>query len=111
MKRDNKLSKHFYSADGNEINGSLYHKSSDKLETGVQMNWKNGSDSATKFAMACKYKPDCHSVVRAKLDNNSCLGLSYQTELSDRVKLTASTLLNGKSSVDHKLGFGLEFEA
>ena len=75
------------------------------------MNWKNETNSATKFAMAAKYKPDSHSVVRAKLDNSSCLGLSYQCELSDKVKLTVSTLLNGKSNQDHKFGFGFEFEA
>ena len=75
------------------------------------MNWKSGANSATKFGMSAKYKPDEFSVCRVKLDNQSNIGLSYQYELRDGVKMTLSSLFDGKATGEHKLGLGLEFAA
>jgi len=96
--------------DGAEFAGNIHRVVSKELEAGVQVSWSSGSN-ATVLGVAAKYIPDKDSVFRAKLNNSSQLGLSYQQKISDGITGTASILLEGKNinAGGHKLGFGLEF--
>jgi voltage-dependent anion channel protein 2 len=98
--------------DGTEFGGSYHQKVSDDLETAVQLSWTSGSN-ATRFGLGCKYTPDKESKFRAKINNSSQVGLSYQQRIRDGVDLTLSTLIEGKNfnQGGHKIGLGLDLEA
>lgn len=98
--------------DGTEFCGSYYQKVNRDLESGVQLSWTSGSN-ATRFGLAAKYTPDKDSIFRAKVNNASQVGLSYQQKLRDGVTMTLSTLIEGKnfSQGGHKVGLGLDLAA
>ena len=68
--------------DGQQFGAPLYQKARSDLETGVQLSWKMGSNDTT-FGLACKYQLDGDASVRAKVNNNSQIGLGYQQKLRD----------------------------
>lgn len=98
--------------DGQEFGGSVYQKVKKNLDAGVQLAWKMGSND-TRFGIACKYQLDSEASVRAKINNNSQIGLGYQQKLRPGVTLTLSTLIDGKNfnQGGHKIGLALELEA
>ncbi|KFB46631.1 hypothetical protein ZHAS_00014536 [Anopheles sinensis] len=98
--------------DGREFGGLIYQRCNDRLETAVQLSWASGSN-ATKFGMAAKYDLDKDASVRAKVNNQSQIGLGYQQKLRDGITLTLSTLVDGKNfnAGGHKIGVALELEA
>jgi len=98
--------------DGSEFQASVSHKVNSQLETAISMNWTVGSND-TKFGFGAKYCPDRDTTVRAKLNNESQVGLSYQYRIRDGVNLTLSGLIEGKSLNlgGHKFGLALDFEA
>lgn len=98
--------------DGTEFYGSVYQKVKPDLETGVQLNWTAGSN-ATKFGLAAKYTLDSDTSVRAKVNNASQIGLSYQQKVRNGVTFTLSSLIEGKNfnQGGHKVGLGFDFEA
>jgi len=97
--------------DGSQFSGSYHQKLTKELESGVQLSWASGSN-ATKLALAAKYSPDRDTIIRAKIDNASQIGLSYQQRVRDGVTLTLSSMIEGKNfnQGGHKVGLGLEFE-
>jgi len=109
---DKDFTLHTFCNDGAEYGGSLYHKISKDLEGAVDVGYSNGSN-LTKFGMGCKYSLDGSSIVRAKVNNASQVGLSYQHTLKDGVTLTLSTMLDAKNFAGgkHKLGLALDFSA
>jgi len=98
--------------DGQEFNGSIFHKVNDDLNAGVQLAWTSGSN-ATKFGIGAQYSLDKNSSVRAKISNDSLIGLGFQTKIRPGVLLALSTLVDGKNfnSGGHKVGIALELEA
>lgn len=98
--------------DGSEFHGAIHQRVKDDLETGVNLSWTAGSN-ATKFGVSAKYCPHKDTVVRAKLNNSSQIGLSYQQKIADGVTATMSALVEGKNfnQGGHKLGIGIDFEA
>lgn len=98
--------------DGREFGGLIYQRCNDRLETAVQLSWASGSN-ATKFGMGAKYDLDKDACVRAKVNNQSQIGLGYQQKLRDGITLTLSTLVDGKNfnAGGHKIGVALELEA
>jgi len=98
--------------DGQEFGASVHHRISPVLETAVQLAWTSGSN-ASRIGIGAKYALDRDSSIRAKVNNQSQVGLGYEHRLKDGVKLTLSTLIDGKNfgSGAHKLGLALEFEA
>lgn len=96
---------------GSEYQGSIFHKVNSRLESGVQLSWTAGSHE-TRFGVGAKYCPDKDTTIRAKLNNASQLGLSYQHKIRDGVNLTLSTLIEGKTlnQGGHKFGIALDFE-
>lgn len=99
--------------DGQVFNGSIYHKTSDKLDYGVQLSWTSGENSNTSFGIGAKYQLDKDAAVRAKVNNERHIGLGYQQKLRDGVTLALSTLIDGKNfnAGGHKIGVALELEA
>jgi len=98
--------------DGAEFGASIYQRVNDDLEAGVNLKWMAGS-SATIFGIGAKYTLDKDASVSAKISNNSQIGLGYSQKLRDGVKLTLSSLIEGKNfnQGGHKIGLGLDVEA
>lgn len=98
--------------DGQEFAGSIYQKVNDDLETGVNLSWQSGTN-ATRFAVGAKYTLDKDSSIHAKVNNSSQIGLGYSQKLRDGVKLTVSSLIEGKNfnAGGHKVGLGIDLEA
>jgi len=97
--------------DGSEFQASVSQKVNSRLETAIQMNWTAGSND-TKFGFGAKYSPDKDTTIRAKVNNSSQIGVSYQHKIRDGVNLTLSSLLEGKNlnQGGHKFGIALDFE-
>jgi len=98
--------------DGKQFGGLIYQKVNPKLETGVELAWSSENND-TRFGLGCKYALDSDTSVKAKVNNNSQIGLSYSQKLKDGVTVTLSALLDGKNfnQGGHKVGLGLELEA
>ncbi len=71
-----------YRSDGTEFGGSYHQQVNDDLETAVQLSWTAGSN-ATRFGLSTKYTPDKDTTIRAKINNSSQIGLSYQQVIRD----------------------------
>jgi voltage-dependent anion channel protein 2 len=97
--------------DGKAFGGGIYHRISPKLETGVSVNSVLGG--ATNFGVGCKYDLGPDASIRAKVDNSSKVGLSYQQRLRDGVTVTLSSNIDGTklNAPGHKLGLALEMSA
>nr|AWG72115.1 voltage-dependent anion channel [Recilia dorsalis] len=97
---------------GQEFGGSIFHKVNPNFETAVNLAWSAGNND-TRFGIGCKYNLDSETAVRAKVNNNSQIGLSYQQKLREGVTMSLSTLIDGKNFNEggHKIGFSLEMEA
>lgn len=82
------------------------------MAVGVQLAWNNNSN-ATKLGLGATYNVDQDATVRAKVNNDSQIGLGYQQKLRDGVVLALSTLIDGKNfnSGGHKIGIALELNA
>ncbi|EDO31835.1 predicted protein [Nematostella vectensis] len=98
--------------DASKFTGSIYHQISKNLEVAAQLNWATGS-SNTSFQGGCKYDVDKDTTLRAKVNNNSHLGLAYTQRLRDGIKATVSSHIDTKNlnQGGHKLGLSLEMEA
>ncbi|KAK9887846.1 hypothetical protein WA026_000154 [Henosepilachna vigintioctopunctata] len=98
--------------DGQEFAGAIYQKISQRLETGVNLAWSAGSNN-TKFGIGAKYDLDLDASLRAKINNQSQIGLGYQQKLREGITLTLSALIDGKNfnNGGHKIGLALELEA
>jgi len=102
---------HCSSNDFKVFGGGIYLKNNSRLETGITCSSALGG--ASNFAIGCKYALDKDASVRAKVDTNSQIGLSYQQKLRDGVTVTLSSNLDGTklNQPGHKLGLCLEMEA
>uniref|UniRef100_A0A3B5QMX5 Non-selective voltage-gated ion channel VDAC2 n=1 Tax=Xiphophorus maculatus TaxID=8083 RepID=A0A3B5QMX5_XIPMA len=74
--------------DGAEFCGSIYQKSSDKLETAINLAWTAGNNS-TSFGIAAKYQLDKDASISAKVNNSSLVGVGYTQTLRPGEFLTA----------------------
>jgi len=101
---------HATATDSKVFGGGVYLKNSSSLETGVTLS---SSSAASSFGVGCKYNLGPDASVRAKVDNASQVGLSYQQKLRDGVTLTMSANIDGTklNEPGHKLGIALEMQA
>lgn len=97
---------------GQSFGGSIYHKVNPNFETAINIAWSSQNQD-THFGIGCKYNLDSETSVRAKVNNASQIGLSYQQKLREGVTICLSTLIDGKNFNEggHKVGFSLELEA
>eukprot|EP01135_Chromosphaera_perkinsii_P008363 Nk52_evm1s1303 gene=Nk52_evmTU1s1303 len=95
-----------------KVNASVFHACSSNLSSCAQIQW-NRNNSDTLFAVGTHYKLDSQAFIKARIDNNAQLGVSYTQNLRKGVKLTLSALVDGKqlNTDSHKLGLGLVLEA
>lgn len=98
--------------DATKYNGSVHHQVNSQLTAAAQLQWTAGSNTSA-LTVAGKYTIDNETFMKAKLDNNLRLGLSYVQKIKPGVQLTLSSLINGKSLDEggHKLGLSLNFDA
>lgn len=103
---------HVTANDSKVFGGGLYHKISSELEAGVSINTALAGNN-TSFGLGCKYNLGADASVRAKVDNSSKIGLSYQQKLRPGINLTLSTCVDATklNQSGHKLGVALEMEA
>merc|ERR1719431_981586 len=97
--------------DSKQFGGGVFLKNSPKLETGVTI--AAGGGAASSFAIGAKYTLGPDASLRAKVNNASQIGLSYQQKLRDGITVTMSTNLDGTklNEPGHKLGLAIEMEA
>jgi len=102
---------HATATDSKIFGGGIYLKNSPKLETGVTVSTSAGGSST--FGIGCKYTLGPDASLRAKVNNGSQIGLSYQQKLRDGITVTMSTNVDGTklNEPGHKLGLSLEMEA
>jgi len=95
-----------------EYGGSVHHKISPRLEAGVTLSWLQTS-GRTRFAVGTKYQLEKDAHLKAKLTSESHLGLAFVQTLRPGIKLTLSTLIDGRNFAHggHKVGLGFDMEA
>jgi len=98
--------------DASKYVGSIHHQVNEKLSAAALLHWSSGS-STSSFTVCGKYACDDDTFVKAKLDNNLSLGLSYVHKLRPGIQMTLSGLVNAKSldAGGHKLGLSLNFDS
>jgi len=101
---------HATATDSKVFGGGVYLKNSPALETGVTVSSSGGGST---FGIGCKYTLGPDASLRAKVNNGSQVGLSYQQKLRDGITVTMSTNIDGTklNEPGHKLGLCLEMEA
>jgi len=99
--------------DASKYVGSVHHQVNDKLSAAAVLQWTSGTKDPSSLTVAGKYVLDDDTFIKAKLDNNLRLGISYVQSLRPGVQLTMSSLINAKSLENggHKLGLSLNFDA
>lgn len=99
--------------DASKYVGSVHHQVNSKLSAAAMLNWTSGTKDPSSLTVCGKYVVDDDTYIKAKLDNNLRLGISYIQSLRPGVQLTMSSLINAKSLENggHKLGLSLNFNA
>jgi len=99
--------------DASKYVGSVHHQVNSKLSAAAMLNWTSGTKDPSSLTVCGKYVVDDDTYIKAKLDNNLRLGISYIQSLRPGVQLTMSSLINAKSLENggHKLGLSLNFSA
>ncbi|XP_034026610.1 voltage-dependent anion-selective channel protein 3 isoform X2 [Thalassophryne amazonica] len=97
--------------DGTEFGGSVYQKVNSDLETAVNLAWTAGSNN-THFEIGAKYQLAKDSSLSTKVNNACLVGLGYTHTLRPGVKLTLSSLIDGKNikAGGHRVGVGFDLE-
>merc|ERR1712113_779053 len=87
-----------------QFGAGVYLKNSSALETGITL--ATGGSAGNSFAIGAKYALASDACIRAKVNNTSQIGLSYEQKLRDGIKMTLSTNLDGTklNEPGHKLG-------
>merc|ERR1711997_1383753 len=79
----------------------------------LALNYNAGDMILHATSSGCKFALDKDAAIRAKVDTNSQIGVSYQQKLRDGVTVTLSSNIDGTklNQPGHKLGLCLEMEA
>jgi len=94
-----------------DIEGAVHLAHSPTLETGVKFSWRKDT-ADTGFEIGAKSTLDSGSWLKAKVDKNLNVGLSYCQTLRPGVSLILSSKINAGqlNSDSHQVGFGLTFD-
>lgn len=95
--------------DTSEFSGSIHQKTNPQLETGITFSWA-GTTNITRFGIAAKYDLDRDTAFRVKVNNQAQVGLAFSHILREGIKVSMSTLIDGKNfnAGGHKFGIGLD---
>lgn len=90
---------------------TLHHQVNGNLAAAVDISYAQGG--ASTFAAGIQQALDGDSFLKAKVNCDLHLGLSYVTKLRDGVQLTFSSLINGKSlnGGGHQVGLSLNLSS
>lgn len=107
----NDFTVHSSLADVQDLHTSVHHKVNSKTEVGLTTAY-NLQTSNVSLGLASKYTLDDGAVLKAKVNNLGQVGVSYSQNVRDGVKLTLSSLIDGRNinAGGHKLGVALDFE-
>jgi len=96
---------------GTKYTGSIHHQVNADLCAAAAVEYT--ADGGTAVTLCGNYAIDGHSSMKAKIDNNLRLGLSYVQKLRPGVSATACALINAKSldQGGHKMGLMINFDA
>jgi len=99
--------------DGSKYVGSIHHQVNSNLSAAAMLQWASGSKDPASLTVCGRYDIDGETYMKAKLDNQLHLGISYVQSLRPGVQLTMSSLINAKSLENggHKLGLSLNLSA
>jgi len=99
--------------DGSKYVGSIHHQVNSNLSAAAMLQWASGSKDPASLTVCGRYDIDRETYMKAKLDNQLHLGISYVQSLRPGVQLTMSSLINAKSLENggHKLGLSLNLSA
>ena len=98
-------------SDIQDLHTSVHHKVNNKTEVGLTTGY-NVQTSSVSLGLASKYTLDDGAVLKTKVNHMGQVGVSYSQIIRDGVKLTLSTLVDGRNinAGGHKLGVALDFE-
>lgn len=89
---------------------SVYQRVSNRLEMGISFGADMGDGQKKFYNLGARYLLDDDTAVRAKINNESMVGLGLESSLAGCAKLTFSVLLDAKqlNAGGHKFGVGVE---
>lgn len=79
------------------LSASVHHKCSDKLKAAVNLAVSKSKEGnmSNNFNLGLHYDLDSSAYLKAKVDNNALIGLSFTQAVSPKVKFGLSMLLDG----------------
>lgn len=93
------------------LTASVHHIISKRVQAAINVNVAKGKDGsmANKFGIGLHNKLDNNAYLKAKIDNNAIIGLSFTQALSKSVKFSLSMMLDSKNmnADTSKLGLNL----
>jgi len=89
---------------------NIYQRVSNRFEMGISFGTELGEGQSKFYSLGGRYLLDDDTSVRAKVDNQSMVGLGLETTLQGCIKLIFSTLIDAKKLNEggHKFGIGVE---
>lgn len=81
------------------LTASVHHIVSKNLQAALNVNVAKGKDGAVanKFGLGIHHKLDNNAFLKAKIDNNAVIGLSFTQAISKSVKFGLSMMLDSKN--------------
>jgi len=95
----------------NEYGSNIFVKAANQVDIGANLSWTTGENNA-RFGLAAKYDLDKDTTIRAKINNQSLLGVGLTHTLKPGLKLIVSSSMSlaDMNNTAHKVGFGIEYE-
>jgi len=95
----------------NEFGANFFVKAANQVDIGASLSWTSG-ENVNRYGLAAKYELDKDTSIRAKINNQSMLGIGLMHTLKPGLKLIISSSMNlaDLNNTAHKVGFGIEYE-
>jgi len=95
-----------------DCKSTVYHKVNDDTQVGLSSTY-NVQTNNVALGLVGQYEMNDHSLLKAKVNNQGQIGMSYTKSLRSGVKLNLSGLIEGRNinAGGHKLGLSLEFDS
>lgn len=100
-------------SDLKNVNASIYHRVSPRLETAASLDWAVGQPQ-TRISFGNKLQLASGATIKSVVNSAGVIGLAYTQNLTDGVKATLSSEFDAKQfgvAGKHRFGLTLEFEA
>lgn len=99
-----------FSQNDEKFTADLYQRVNNRLEMGLEFGYDNGEAKKKFYTLGAHYLIDEGIDFRAKVDNDSVVGLGLESTLKGCVKVLLSCALNGKNlgGGNHNFGIGIQ---